>query len=208
INTHHNYTEPVEIDGRTLWLTRKGAINAEAGRPGLIPGSMGARSYVTRGKGNTQAFWSAPHGAGRVLSRRAAKKRYTAEDLDQRMSGIVYRPGPAWVDEIPVAYKPIDQVMADARDLVEVVHELRQVLNLKGTYPRACGYAGGHDCAAENGEQGPALRGAPNRKCCGAGTEPGPRGARPAAPIAGWRGHFLLDAVGLRAQPALARGGA
>src|SRR5699024_12136769 len=80
---------------------------------------MGARSYVTRGKGNTQAFWSAPHGAGRVLSRRAAKKRYTAEDLDQRMSGIVYRPGPAWVDEIPDAYKPIDQVMADARDLVD-----------------------------------------------------------------------------------------
>lgn len=133
INTHHNYTEPVEIDERTLWLTRKGAINAEAGRLGLIPGSMGARSYVTCGKGNSQAFWSAPHGAGRVLSRRAAKKRYTAEDLDQRMSGIVYRPGAAWVDEIPDAYKPIDQVMADARDLVEVVHELRQVLNLKGT---------------------------------------------------------------------------
>lgn len=133
INTHHNYTEPVTIDGNTLWLTRKGAINAEAGRPGLIPGSMGARSYVTCGKGNPQAFWSAPHGAGRVLSRRVAKKRYTAEDLDQRMSGIVYRPGAAWVDEIPDAYKPIDQVMADARDLVEVVHELRQVLNLKGT---------------------------------------------------------------------------
>lgn len=133
INTHHNYTEPVAIDGNTLWLTRKGAINAEAGRPGLIPGSMGARSYVTRGRGKPQAFWSAPHGAGRVLSRRAAKKRYTAEDLDQRMSGIVYRSGAAWVDEIPDAYKPIDQVMADARDLVEVVHELRQVLNLKGT---------------------------------------------------------------------------
>src|SRR5699024_10091716 len=130
INTHHNYNEPVEIDGRTLWLNRQGAINAEAGRPGLIPGSMGERSSVRRGRGYTQVLWSAPHGVGRVLSRRAAKKRYTAEDLDQRMSGIVYRPGAAWVDKIPNAYKPIDQVMADARDLVEVVLELRQVLNL------------------------------------------------------------------------------
>ncbi|MFC0581972.1 RtcB family protein [Micrococcoides hystricis] len=133
INAHHNYTEQAKIDGMVLWLTRKGAINAETGRPGLIPGSMGTRSYVTRGLGNEDAFWSAPHGAGRVLSRRAARKKFTERDLHQRMSGIVYRPGRAWVDEIPDAYKPIDKVMEDACDLVEVVHELRQILNVKGT---------------------------------------------------------------------------
>lgn len=133
INTHHNYTEKVEIDGKQVWLTRKGAIDATAGKPGLIPGSMGTRSYVTRGKGNPKALYSAPHGAGRVMSRTQAKKRFTAKDLDRAMSGIVYRPGKAWVDEIPAAYKPIDQVMADAADLVEVVHVFRQVLNVKGT---------------------------------------------------------------------------
>lgn len=133
INAHHNYTEQVNIDGTTMWLTRKGAINAETGRPGLIPGSMGTRSYVTRGLGNEDAFWSAPHGAGRVLSRRAARKKFTEHDLHERMRGIVYRPGRAWIDEIPDAYKPIDRVMEDARDLVEIVHELRQILNVKGT---------------------------------------------------------------------------
>lgn len=132
INTHHNYTEQVEIDGRKVWLTRKGAINAEDGKPGLIPGSMGTRSYVVRGKGNKSALYSAPHGAGRAMSRRQAKKRFTADDLDKRMKGIVYRSGDAWVDEIPDAYKPIDQVMEDASDLVDIVHELRQVLNVKG----------------------------------------------------------------------------
>src|SRR5699024_9363982 len=96
LNTHHNYTEPVEIGGR----------------PGPTPGSMRAGPHVTRAKGDTQALWPARHGAGRVLSRRAAKQRYTAEDLDQRMSGLVYRPGPAWGDGSPDAYKPIDQVMA------------------------------------------------------------------------------------------------
>ncbi|MGD7002008.1 RtcB family protein [Corynebacterium halotolerans] len=133
VNTHHNYTEKVGLAGQEVWLTRKGAINAELGRPGLIPGSMGTRSYVTRGLGNERALYSAPHGAGRTMSRTQAKKRFTAEDLDARMSGIVYRPGKQWVDEIPDAYKPIDQVMEDAADLVEIVHELRQVLNVKGT---------------------------------------------------------------------------
>ncbi len=132
INAHHNYTEAVEIDGRRVWLTRKGAINAEAGKLGMIPGSMGTRSYITKGLGNELSFWSAPHGAGRVLSRTAAKAKFSAEDLAKRMEGIVYRPGKAWVDEIPDAYKPIDQVMEDAADLVEIVHELRQVLNVKG----------------------------------------------------------------------------
>lgn len=133
VNSHHNYTEKVDLFGRELWLTRKGAINAEAGRPGLIPGSMGTRSYVTRGRGDEKSLFSAPHGAGRAMSRTQAKKRYTAADLDARMAGIVYRPGKEWVDEIPDAYKPIDQVMEDATDLVEVIHELRQVLNVKGT---------------------------------------------------------------------------
>ena len=133
INTHHNYTENVQINGKNVWLTRKGAINAEAGVLGLIPGSMGTRSYITRGLGNPAAFWSAPHGAGRAMSRTQARKRFTAADLDARMQGIVYRPGDDWIDEIPDAYKPIDQVMEDAADLVEVVHELRQILNVKGT---------------------------------------------------------------------------
>lgn len=133
INTHHNYTEKVDLEGRSVWLTRKGAVNAEAGKPGLIPGSMGTRSYVTRGKGNALALYSAPHGAGRTMSRTQAKKTFTAADLDARMAGIVYRPGKQWIDEIPDAYKPIDQVMADAADLVEIIHELRQVLNVKGT---------------------------------------------------------------------------
>lgn len=133
VNTHHNYTEKVELFGQEVWLTRKGAINAEEGQPGLIPGSMGTRSYITRGKGNAEALYSAPHGAGRTMSRNQAKKRFSAEDLDARMGGIVYRPGKDWVDEIPDAYKPIDQVMEDASDLCEIVHELRQVLNVKGT---------------------------------------------------------------------------
>lgn len=133
INCHHNYTEPVEIDGRRVWLTRKGAIDASAGRPGLIPGSMGDRSYIVAGLGNAAALWSAPHGAGRTMSRTAARKRFTAADLDRRMGGIVYRPGESWVDEIPDAYKPIDRVMADAADLVEIRGTLRQVLNVKGT---------------------------------------------------------------------------
>ena len=133
MNCHHNYTEKVTINGESVWLTRKGAIDASVGKFGLIPGSMGARSYVVRGRGNAAGLNSAPHGAGRVMSRRQAKKQYTAEDLANRMGDIVYRPGAQWVDEIPDAYKPIDQVMADAEDLVEVVTELRQVLNVKGT---------------------------------------------------------------------------
>lgn len=132
INAHHNYTEVEIIGDRVVWLTRKGAIDATAGRYGLIPGSMGTRSYVVRGKGNERSLYSAPHGAGRVLSRTQAKKKYTAEDLADRMQGIEYRHGEAWIDEIPDAYKPIDQVMADAEPLVEIVHTLRQILNVKG----------------------------------------------------------------------------
>ncbi len=133
VNTHHNYTRKEHHGGREVWLTRKGAIDAHAGVMGLIPGSMGTRSYVVRGKGNAAGLCSAPHGAGRRFSRNEARRRFTADDLAQRMRGIEYRHGAEWVDEIPDAYKDIDVVMADAEGLVQIEHELRQVLNVKGT---------------------------------------------------------------------------
>ncbi|MCW2603622.1 MAG: hypothetical protein JWN61_1757, partial [Pseudonocardiales bacterium] len=109
-----------------------GAISAQAGQLGLIPGSMGDRSYVVRGLGNPLSFESAPHGAGREHSRSSAKRTFTRADLDARMEGIVWGDSDAFLDEHPSAYKAIDVVMRDAADLVEVVHELRQVLNVKG----------------------------------------------------------------------------
>lgn len=132
INTHHNYTTQEMHGGALVWLTRKGAIDARDGVMGLIPGSMGTRSYVVRGKGSVEGLCSAPHGAGRRYSRTKARKMFTADDLAHAMQGIEYRHGEAWVDEIPQAYKDIDQVMSDASDLVEIVHELRQILNVKG----------------------------------------------------------------------------
>ncbi len=133
INAHHNYTTPEAINGDTVWLTRKGAISAEEGELGLIPGSMGTSSYVVRGKGNPLALYSAPHGAGRKFSRNQAKKQFTEQDLADRMRGIEYRHGPEWIDEIPDAYKDIRTVIQDAEPLVDVVHELHQLLNVKGT---------------------------------------------------------------------------
>ncbi|SDR85308.1 tRNA-splicing ligase RtcB [Nocardioides scoriae] len=132
INCHHNYTEQERHYGKQVWLSRKGAINAEAGRPGLIPGSMGTASYVVEGKGYAPSLHSAPHGAGRAFSRTAARKAFSVEQLREAMVGIEYRDTEAFVDEIPAAYKDIDQVMADAADLVEVRHVLRQVVNVKG----------------------------------------------------------------------------
>lgn len=132
INCHHNYTEQEKHFGKTVWLSRKGAIDATEGRMGLIPGSMGAASYVVEGKGNRLALNSSPHGAGREYSRSAAKKKFTREDLDERMSGIVWGNSDAFLDEHPHAYKDIDVVMADAADLVEIRHTLRQVVNVKG----------------------------------------------------------------------------
>jgi|GEM_PF-155069 len=131
-NCHHNYTERERHDGAEVWLTRKGAINAEPGRPGLIPGSMGTASYVVAGKGNPLALNSAPHGAGRRYSRSAARRTFTHAQLRAAMRGIEYRDTDAFIDEIPDAYKPIAQVMADAADLVEVRHTLRQLVNVKG----------------------------------------------------------------------------
>ncbi len=131
---HHNYTEQERHFGRDVWLTRKGAINAEEGRWGLIPGSMGTRSYIVTGKGDRASFHSAPHGAGRSFSRTEARRRFSAADLADAMTGIEWRAeeAEAFVDEIPGAYKDVDVVMADAVDLVEVRHTLRQFLNVKG----------------------------------------------------------------------------
>ena len=132
INCHHNYTEPEHHYGQDVWLSRKGAINAELGRPGLIPGSMGTASYVVVGKGDPASLSSAPHGAGREYSRSRARRTFTPDDLRQAMVGIEYRDTDAFIDEIPAAYKDIDRVMADAADLVEIRHTLRQIVNVKG----------------------------------------------------------------------------
>ncbi|MCW2751636.1 MAG: transferase [Aeromicrobium sp.] len=132
INCHHNYTSKEQHFGKSVWLSRKGAIDASAGTPGLIPGSMGTRSYVVVGKGNSVALNSSPHGAGREYSRTAARKAFTHDDLRTAMGDIEYRDTAAFIDEIPAAYKDIDVVMADAADLVEVRHTLRQIINVKG----------------------------------------------------------------------------
>ena len=132
INCHHNYTEQERHFGRDVWLSRKGAIDASQGRPGLVPGSMGTASYVVSGLGNPVALNSAPHGAGRAYSRSKARRTFTLDELRTAMAGIEYRDTEAFLDEIPQAYKDIDQVMADAADLVEVRHTLHQIVNVKG----------------------------------------------------------------------------
>lgn len=132
INCHHNFTQQERHFGKEVWLSRKGAIEARTGQPGLIPGSMGTRSYVVSGKGNRMSLNSSPHGAGRSYSRSKARKTFTVDQLRAAMKGIEYRDTAAFLDEIPQAYKDIDQVMADAADLVEVRHVLRQIVNVKG----------------------------------------------------------------------------
>ncbi|RZI94909.1 MAG: RtcB family protein [Microbacterium sp.] len=132
INCHHNFTESEKHFGKQVWVSRKGAIQADAGRPGLIPGSMGTASYVVSGLGNPLSLNSSPHGAGREFSRSAARRTFTHEQLREAMRGIEFRDTDAFIDEIPQAYKPIDRVMADAADLVEVRHTLRQLVNVKG----------------------------------------------------------------------------
>ncbi|HEU4867726.1 MAG TPA: RtcB family protein [Actinomycetota bacterium] len=134
INCHHNYTAREEHFGREMWITRKGAIKAGPDDLGVIPGSMGTRSYIVRGKGNPESYNSCSHGAGRAMSRTAARKQFKGADLAKAMQGKTWQSGDAsaLVDEIPQAYKDIDQVMADQQDLVEVQHTLRQILNYKG----------------------------------------------------------------------------
>jgi tRNA-splicing ligase RtcB len=132
INCHHNYVaQERHFDAKVL-VTRKGAIRAGEGELGIIPGSMGARSYIVRGKGNEQSFCSCSHGAGRLMSRSEAKRRYNADDLSDQTQGIECRKDSGVIDEIPAAYKDIEQVMAQQRDLVEIVHQLRQVMCIKG----------------------------------------------------------------------------
>ena len=132
INCHHNFTESEKHFGKQVWVSRKGAIQADAGRLGLIPGSMGTASYVVSGLGNPLSLNSSPHGAGREYSRSAARRTFTHAQLREAMTGIEFRDTDAFIDEIPKAYKPIDRVMADAADLVEVRHTLHQLVNVKG----------------------------------------------------------------------------
>ncbi len=132
VNCHHNYVERETHYGEKVWLTRKGAIRARDGELGIIPGSMGTRSYIVRGKGARESFHSCAHGAGRLMSRNAAQKQFRLEDLIEQTKGVVCRKDKGVLDEIPGAYKPIDEVMANQSDLVEVVHTLKQVLCVKG----------------------------------------------------------------------------
>jgi tRNA-splicing ligase RtcB len=132
INCHHNFSQVERHFGEDVWVTRKGAIQARRGMWAMIPGSMGTRSYIVTGLENEMAFHSAPHGAGRRFSRTAARKRFTMQDLEQAMGGIEYRHSKELLDEIPGAYKDIDEVMERARPLVEVKHTLRQFINIKG----------------------------------------------------------------------------
>ena len=132
VNCHHNYVQREHHYGKDVWVTRKGAIRAGEGELGIIPGSMGAKSYIVRGRGSDESFHSCAHGAGRRMSRSAAQKRFTAADVVEQTKGVICRKDSGVVDEIPGAYKPIDEVMENQRDLVEVVHTLKQVLCVKG----------------------------------------------------------------------------
>ena len=132
VNCHHNYVTIEHHYGANVWVTRKGAIRAREGDLGIIPGSMGAKSYIVRGKGNPESFHSSSHGAGRKMSRTAAGKQFTAADLARQTAGVICRKDIGVVDEIPGAYKDIDTVMANQSDLIEPIYQLKQVLCVKG----------------------------------------------------------------------------
>ena len=132
VNCHHNYVTIEHHYGANVWVTRKGAIRAREGDLGIIPGSMGAKSYIVRGKGNPESFHSSSHGAGRKMSRTAAGKQFTAADLARQTAGVICRKDIGVVDEIPGAYKDIDTVMANQSDLVEPIYQLKQGLGVKG----------------------------------------------------------------------------
>jgi tRNA-splicing ligase RtcB len=132
VNCHHNYVARETHYGEDVWVTRKGAIRARDGDLGIIPGSMGTRSYIVRGKGSAEALQSCAHGAGRRMSRTQAGKQFTVADLERQTEGVVCRKDPGVLDEIPGAYKDIDTVMANQNDLVEVLHTLKQILCVKG----------------------------------------------------------------------------
>jgi tRNA-splicing ligase RtcB len=132
VNCHHNYVEREHHYGADVWVTRKGAIRARQGDLGIIPGSMGARSYIVRGKGVAESFQSCAHGAGRRMSRTQALKTFTPQDLAEQTAGVVCRKDRGVLDEIPGAYKSMEEVMANQEDLVELVHTLKQVICVKG----------------------------------------------------------------------------
>lgn len=132
INCHHNYVTKEHHFGANVWITRKGAIRARKGDLGIIPGSMGTGSFIVKGKGNPDSFCSCSHGAGRKMGRGEAKRRFTVEDLAKQTAGVECRKDADVVDEIPEAYKSINDVMANQSDLVDVVHTLKQVVNVKG----------------------------------------------------------------------------
>jgi tRNA-splicing ligase RtcB len=132
VNCHHNYVQKETHFGQEVFVTRKGAVSARLGELGIIPGSMGAKSFIVRGKGNPESFNRCSHGAGRTMSRTAAKKKYTVQDQIDATQGVECRKDEAVIDEIPMAYKDIDAVMAAQSDLVEVVYTLKQILCVKG----------------------------------------------------------------------------
>jgi tRNA-splicing ligase RtcB len=132
VNCHHNYVRQERHFGKDVFVTRKGAVRAGEGELGIIPGSMGARSFIVRGKGNPDSFCTCSHGAGRAMSRAEAKRRFTVEDHVRATEGVECRKDAEVIDETPMAYKDIDAVMAAQSDLVEVVHTLRQVVCVKG----------------------------------------------------------------------------
>jgi tRNA-splicing ligase RtcB len=132
VNCHHNYVARETHYGEDVWVTRKGAIRAREGDLGIIPGSMGTRSYIVRGKGGAESLQSCAHGAGRRMSRTQAEKQFSITDLAEQTAGVVCRKDKGVLDEIPGAYKDIDEVMANQSDLVEVLHTLKQVLCVKG----------------------------------------------------------------------------
>jgi tRNA-splicing ligase RtcB len=132
VNCHHNYVAQENHFGANVWVTRKGAIRAREGDLGIIPGSMGARSYIVRGRGNPESFNSSAHGAGRRMSRTAAEKQFTEADLARQTDGVICRKDKGVVDEIPGAYKDIDVVMENQNDLTQTLHTLKQVVCVKG----------------------------------------------------------------------------
>lgn len=132
INCHHNFTQLENHMGKNVWVTRKGAIQMMPGQLGVIPGSMGTRSYIVSGLGNPLSYMSAPHGAGRRFSRSEARRRFTMDDFEREMDGIECRHSLELIDEIPSAYKDIDEVMENSKSLVSILYELRQIVNIKG----------------------------------------------------------------------------
>jgi tRNA-splicing ligase RtcB len=132
VNCHHNYVQRERHFGKDVLVTRKGAVSAREGELGIIPGSMGAKSFIVRGKGNPESFNSCSHGAGRTMSRTEAKRRFSASDAARATAGVECRKDEGVIDEIPMAYKDIDAVMQAQRELVEVVHTLKQVVCVKG----------------------------------------------------------------------------